>query len=245
MIFAAGLGTRLRPLTDNMPKALVPVHGEPLLHHVLTRLTGAGFDDIVINIHHFADMIEDYLRTSGWQDKVRISISDERDMLRDTGGGIRHAGPLLGDGNFLVHNVDIVSNLDLRAFYDAFPDGALAMLAVSRRETSRYLLFDDDMRLAGWTNTATGEVRSPYPDLDPASCKKYAFAGIHVLAHKALGLFGAEGFGEKFPVMDFYLKVADRYPVCGFVQDDLKIIDVGKPQSLAALEEEPFWQVRV
>ena len=134
MIFAAGLGTRLRPLTDNMPKALVPVHGEPLLHHVLTRLAGAGFDDIVINVHHFADMIEDYLRTSGWPDKVRISISDERDLLRDTGGGIRHAGPLLGEGNFLVHNVDIVSNLDLRAFYDAFPDGALAMLAVSRRE---------------------------------------------------------------------------------------------------------------
>ena len=99
------------------------------------------------------------------------------------------------------------------------------------------------MRLAGWTNTATGEVRRPYPDLDPAACTKYAFAGIHVLAHIALGLFGAEGFGEKFPVMDFYLKVADRYPVCGFVQDDLKIIDVGKPQSLAALEEGPFWKV--
>ena len=242
LIFAAGLGTRLRPVTDTRPKALVTIHGKTLLEYAVEKFVAAGITQIVINVHHFAGMIMDFVRErNGFG--ADISFSDESDLLRETGGGIRHAGPLLGDGNFLVHNVDIVSNLDLRAFYDAFPDGALAMLAVSRRETSRYLLFDDDMRLAGWTNTATGEVRSPYPDLDPASCTKYAFAGIHVLAHKALGLFGAEGFGEKFPVMDFYLKVADRYPVCGFVQDDLKIIDVGKPQSLAALEEGPFWKV--
>ena len=115
MIFAAGLGTRLRPLTDSMPKALVPVCGKPLLQITIEKLLSGGYDDIVVNVHHFAGQIRDFLSGRDWPG-ARISISDETDMLRDTGGGIRYAEPLLGDGSFLVHNVDIISDLDLAAF---------------------------------------------------------------------------------------------------------------------------------
>ena len=237
MIFAAGLGTRLKPLTDNMPKALVPVNGKPLLRILMDKLVSSGYDDIVVNVHHFAGMIEDFLTTVRY-DGVRIRISDERDLLRDTGGGISHAAPLLGgSGHFLVHNVDILSNLDLRLLEKAFSPDALAVLAVSDRKSSRYLLFDESMRLKGWTNTVTGEIRSPYPDLRPEHCRKYAFSGIHILSDKVFPLFGKEGFGEKFPIMDFYLKAAAEYPIYGVVPAGLKLLDVGKPESLAAASD--------
>lgn len=232
MIFAAGLGTRLKPLTDRMPKALVPVGGKPLLQTVLDRLVTSGYDDIVVNVHHFAAQITDYLSALDMPG-VRISISDESGMLRNTGGGIQYAEPLLGNGNFLVHNVDIISDLDLRKFAASVRDEAVATLAVSSRRTSRYLLFDEGMRLVGWTNTATGEVRSPFPDLNPDSCRKYAFAGIHLLTHKVFRLFREFGFEGSFPVMDFYLKAAGKYPVCGYVQEPLEIIDAGKPETLS------------
>ena len=231
MIFAAGLGTRLRPLTDNMPKALVPVCGRPLIDIVIGKLVSSGYDDIVVNVHHFAGMIEEHLgllRLEG----VKISISDERDLLRDTGGGIMHAEPLLGDGRFLVHNVDILSDIDMRQFEASVRPDALATLAVSERKTSRYLLFDDDMRLAGWTNTATGEIRSPYPDLDAQACRKYAFSGIHILSHDVFRLFRTAGFGEKFSIIDFYLRVAAAYPVYGVVPESSRLLDVGKRESL-------------
>ena len=233
MIFAAGLGTRLRPLTDNMPKALVPVCGRPLISIVIGRLISAGYDDIVINVHHFADMIEDYVHSMD-DFGIRIRFSDERAGLLDTGGGILHARPLLeGDGRFLVHNVDILSDADLRRFYmNADPD-AVATLLVSSRKTSRYLLFDDDMRLVGWTNVSTGEVRSPYPGLDVRACRKFAFSGIHVLSHEVFSLFRREGFAEKFSIMDFYLKAAADCPIYGAVPDSLELLDVGKPESLA------------
>lgn len=232
MIFAAGLGTRLRPLTDSIPKALVPVCGKPLLQITIEKLLSGGYDDIVVNVHHFAGQIRDFLSGRDWPG-ARISISDETDMLRDTGGGIRHAEPLLGDGSFLVHNVDIISDLDLEAFRSSVREDALATLAVSRRKTSRYLLFDGDMRLAGWMNASTGEVRSPYSGLDPDSCRKFAFAGIHILSHKVFSLFGKLGFGEKFSIVDFYLRAAADYPVYGAVQPGLGLIDVGKPESLS------------
>ena len=162
MIFAAGLGTRLKPLTDTIPKALVPVGGRPLIEIVIDRLKTAGFDDIVINVHHFADMIEEYVR-SRHDFGIRIRFSDERDTLLDTGGGILHAKSLLeGAGHFLVHNVDILSDVDLKSFAASAASDALATLLVSRRQTSRYLLFDNGMHMAGWTNVSTGEIRSPY-----------------------------------------------------------------------------------
>ena len=235
MIFAAGLGTRLKPITDTMPKALVPVCGEPLLYHVICKLRSAGYDDIVVNVHHFADKIRQYLGEHDFG--VRISISDETDLLRETGGAIRHARNLLCEaGHFLVHNVDIASNLDLEWFRSMMRPDALATLLVSERKTQRYLLFNDDMHLVGWTNIATGEVRSPYPDLDPADCRRYAFAGIHNISSGIFRVFEEHACPERFSIIDFYLRVCKEYPVYGAVQDNLTIIDVGKLENLAEAE---------
>ncbi|MBO4757524.1 MAG: nucleotidyltransferase family protein [Bacteroidales bacterium] len=237
MIFAAGLGTRLKPITDTIPKALVPVCGEPLLKHVITRLKAAGIDDIVVNVHHFADQIISYLEQNDFG--VRISVSDESDRLLETGGGIFHARDLLlsPEGRFLVHNVDILSDLDIRAFMDAWRPGALASLLVSPRKTQRYLLFDNDMRLVGWTNLSTGEIRSPYPGLDPSGYTMLAFSGIHQMSDDVFGVMESEGMGERFPIMDFYLKVCDRYPIYGIKPASLELIDVGKLDTLALAEE--------
>ena len=237
MVFAAGLGTRLKPLTDTMPKALVPVCGKPLLYHVLCRLRDAGYDDIVVNIHHFAGQIKDYLEANDFG--VRIRVSDESDLLRETGGGILFARRFLErpDGEpFLVHNVDIVSNLDLAWFREQWRPGALATLLVSERRTQRYLLFDDDMRLVGWTNIATGEVRSPYLDLDPEKYRKFAFAGIHNISPSVFGVFDFCGCTERFPIMDFYLQVCASHPIYGAVAPNLTLVDVGKIETLAEAE---------
>ncbi len=229
-VLAAGLGTRLKPLTDRMPKALVPVGGVPLLEQVVIRLKDAGYDDIVVNVHHFADMIEDFLDEKG-NFGTKMAISDERDLLCETGGAIRHAAPLLADaegGRFLVHNVDIVSDLDLEWFDSCFDEGGahLADLLVSDRQTSRYLLFDGDMRLVGWTNISTGEVRSPYPDLDAVACRRLAFAGIHNISTAILPMMAS--WPEKFSIIDFYLSLCDKYVIKGVEASGVSIRDVGK-----------------
>ncbi len=233
MVFAAGLGTRLKPLTDSMPKALVPVGGKPLIEHLLGKLKASGFNDVVINVHHFADMIEDWCQQHPMQ--MRILFSDERDKLLETGGGIKHAEPLLRDAldGFLIHNVDILSNADLRAIAEAGRSRA-ATLLVSQRETQRYLLFNDDMRLVGWTNTNTGEVRSPYPHLDPKLYHKYAFAGIHYMNPRLFKYFNE--WGDKFSIIDFYLSVCYKEPIYGHVQPGLKLLDVGKLDTLKEAE---------
>ena len=235
LVFAAGLGTRLRPLTDTMPKALVQVGGQPLLYHVLTKLRDAGISGAVVNVHHFAEQIIDYLSAHDFG--MPVQISDERDLLRETGGALLHARPLLGNKPFLVHNVDILSNLDIPAFCAAARPGALATLLVSERETQRYLLFDDDMRMKGWINVATGEVRSPYPALDVAACRRLAFDGIHFLSPEVFDAFARYGFEGRFPIMDFYIRACADYPVCACVQPGLTMMDIGKVGSLAAAEE--------
>ena len=236
MIFAAGLGTRLRPLTDRMPKALVPVAGEPLLRHVLDKLKSAGYDDITVNVHHFADMVEEDLAcTEGLAPEpgAGVHISDERALLLDTGGAVSHARRYLeGSGHFLLHNVDILSDLDLSALEAACRPDDLATLVVSERESSRRLLFDDELRLRGWTNLRTGEIRSPYPDLDPSTCRSYAFSGIHLMSDRVFGLMG----GGAFPVMDFYLENAASHSIRAYVAEGLRIIDVGKSDALALVE---------
>lgn len=234
MVFAAGLGTRLKPLTDTMPKALVHVAGKPLLEHLLDKLKAFGFNDVVINVHHFADMIEEWCQAhpSG----MHIWFSDEREQLLETGGGIKHAVPLLRDAQdgFLIHNVDILSNADLSALAEA-GRGRAATLLVSERETKRYLLFDDDMRLVGWTNIETGAVRSPYSNLDPKLYHKLAFAGIHYMNPRLFKYF--DEWGDKFSIIDFYLKVCDKEPIYGHVQDNLRLLDVGKLNTLKEAEE--------
>ena len=238
MIFAAGLGTRLKPITDTMPKALVPVCGQPLLYHVVTKLVSAGYDDLVVNVHHFPDRIIHYLHSHDFG--ARIGVSDERGFLRETGGGIRYAKDLLltdASGEpFLVHNVDIVSNLDLKWFREQHRPDALATLVVSERKTQRYFLFDGDGRLKGWTNLATGEVRSPFPDIDPENCRKLAFAGIHLISPSVFSAFDALGFGERFSIVDFYLKACAGHPVYGVVPPDLSLVDVGKFDTLPEAE---------
>lgn len=243
MIFAAGMGTRLKPLTDTLPKALVPVCGKPLLEHVSRRLAAAGFDQAVVNVHHFADMIQEWI---AGQDLIQMQVSDERKMLLETGGAIFHARRFLeGCGSFLVHNVDILSDLDIPWFMSTARPDALATLLVSERKSSRYLLFDPEtMRLVGWTNVQTGEVRSPYRDLDVMKCRALAFSGIHIISDRVFGamedyiedngLAGDET--PRFPIMDFYLSMIGNLDVYGVVADNLKLIDVGKFDTLAVAE---------
>ncbi len=233
LIFAAGLGTRLKPLTDTMPKALVPLHGTPLLAHTLQRLIDSGATEAVVNIHHFGQQIIDYLGSRDWGIPVRIS--DERDLLLETGGGLRRAAPLFTDGEapILIHNVDILSNADLPALYHASTSHD-ALLLVSDRPTQRYLLFDDDLRLRGWTNLATGEVRSPYPDLDPSGLHRLAFAGIHCFSPRLLPRMAE--WPEKFSIIDFYLKVCAEADIRACLQPGLQLLDVGKVDSLRQAE---------
>ena len=245
MIFAAGLGTRLKPLTDTMPKALVRVGGEPLIKRVIENLARAGVDRIVVNVHHFAGQIIDYLNENN-NFGLDIRISDETSGLLETGGGIKKAAPLFApDAPILIHNVDILSNVDLKKFYIAASvreerrvkseEGVDAVLLVSWRKTKRYLLFDDDMRLVGWTNIETGEVRSPYPELNPKECRMYAFAGIHALSPRLLKMM--DQFTDRFGIIDFYLKACATHNIKGYVKDDLKLMDIGKLDTLAQAEE--------
>lgn len=235
LVFAAGLGTRLKPLTDTMPKALVPVGGKPLLWHVVKKIESAGITDVVINVHHFADQIIDYVHS---QDDfgIKVTFSDERDLLRETGGGIRHARKFLQGESFLVHNVDILSDLDLRWFMSQARPDAISNVLVSDRKTKRYLLFDNDMRMVGWTNVQTGEVRSPYPDLDPDKFRKLAFSGVHLISNRIFTIFDDAGWGERFPIMDFYIKECASHPIYGVLPGRLRMIDVGKIDTLDEAE---------
>ena len=232
MIFAAGLGTRLKPLTDRIPKALVSVGGEPLLKRVIFQLKDAGFTRIVVNVHHFSQQIIDYLRENN-NFGMDIRISNESDKLLETGGGIKKAWPLFDQTEpILIHNVDILSNVNLQKFYQNAP--LAARLLVSERKTKRYLLFDDTMRLVGWTNIETGEVKSPYPHLNPKDYQMYAFSGIHMVAPSLFPLMEEES--DKFPIMDFYLKHCDKVRIEGYVKNDLKLMDVGKQETLKEAE---------
>ena len=232
MIFAAGLGTRLKPLTDRIPKALVSVGGEPLLKRVIFQLKDAGVTRIVVNVHHFSQQIIDYLRENN-NFGMDIRISDESDKLLETGGGIKKAWPLFDQTEpILIHNVDILSNVNLQKFYQNAP--LAARLLVSERKTKRYLLFDDTMRLVGWTNIETGEVKSPYPGLNPKDYQMYAFSGIHMVAPSLFPLMEDEP--DKFPIMDFYLRHCDKVRIEGYVKNDLKLMDVGKQETLKEAE---------
>lgn len=233
MLFAAGMGTRLKPLTDHMPKALVKVADRPLLDIVMQKLVNAGADEVVVNVHHFADQIKEYVATHDWG--IEVKVSDETAGLLDTGGGLKRALPLFGENGepILLHNVDILSNADLKSFY-AHSVGADALLMVSERQTQRYLLFDDEGRLCGWTNIATGEVRSPYPSLDLDRLHRYAFSGIHCFAPSLKRWM--DEWPEKFPIMDFYLSVCDKVRIQADVRPSLQLMDVGKLNTLSAAE---------
>lgn len=233
MLFAAGLGTRLRPLTDTMPKAMVPVDGRPLIEIVTKHLISQGATEIIVNVHHFGQQIIDFIDQHSWS--IPIRISDERDALLNTGGGLRKAQSLFTDDGepILIHNVDILSNAPLADFYRENTSHD-ATLMVSQRDTQRYLLFDDDMRLRGWTNIATGEVRSPFADIVPEKLHRYAFSGIHLFSPRLFSLM--EHYPTAFPIMDFYLEQCAKADIRGHVQDNLKLMDVGKLNTLHEAE---------
>lgn len=255
MIFAAGLGTRLGILTQDRPKALVALKGKPLLQHVVERLVGEGFLCLTVNVHHFASQIIDYLHSPHFTDYAKsvglqIQISDESDRLLDTGGGLKKAAPLLFGHNssssvhggapsvrdsdsVLIHNVDILSNAKLSRLYSSIHD-ADALLLVSQRETSRYLLFNNDMRMMGWENIKTGEVRSPFDKAELSDCRRLAFSGIHVVSKRLVDAM--HDWSDKFGIMDFYIQSCGNLNIRGMEDKSLKIIDVGKADVLSRLE---------
>ena len=223
-----------------MPKALVTVGGQPLIRRVIARLKEAGATRIVVNVHHFANQIVSYLHDND-NFGTDIRISDETAQLLETGGGIKKAAPLFNaDEPILIHNVDILSNVDLVELYtfaaveEEGKAKADAVVLVSNRVTKRYLLFDDEMNLVGWTNIETGEVKSPYPHLDVAKCQRFAFAGIHVVSPRLFKLM--DTFPDKFGIIDFYLSICATHHVRGYVKTDLKLMDIGKLDTLHQAE---------
>ncbi|MHB9055003.1 MAG: nucleotidyltransferase family protein [Paludibacteraceae bacterium] len=236
MIFAAGLGTRLKPITNSIPKALVPINGKPLLEHVIQKLKLADFDEIIINVHHFPDQIINFLKSKNNFD-IHIEISDERDELLDTGGGIKKAAHFFNDGKpFLVHNVDILSNVDLKNVYNQHlnDENRLCSLIVSNRNTNRYLLFNRKEHLCGWVNMKTGKTK-PFEKMDILPFQKLAYAGIQVVSPKIFELM--EKKPNKFPIMDFYLQNCCNERIVGYVPQNLSVLDVGKLNSLESAED--------
>ena len=266
MIFAAGLGTRLKPLTDNMPKALVPLAGKTLLQWQIERLKAAGITDIVVNVHHFPDMIINYLRDND-NFGCRIAVSDERDMLLETGGGLRKAKELLtsspnsliASSPILICNVDILSNIDLHALLHAYNPEEMGVVVVSPRDTQRYLLFDNTNRLCGWTNIATGEIRpaslvsslnilpptgeadlqaKPTYQLQRSDLSPLAFSGMQVLNPRIFEVMDkvVAEKGDKFSLIDLYLSIAEKEILRAFIPENYRMMDVGKIAQLSEAE---------
>lgn len=233
LIFAAGLGTRLRPLTLTVPKALVKVGGVPMLERVILKMRDAGMEECVVNAWHFADRIVEFLKDNDFGIRTSVSLEGGDEPL-ETGGGIKFARPLLDGGRFLVHNVDMLSNLDIRRFVAQDRPDSLATLLLADKPADRYLLFDDGMRLVGWTNVKTGEVKSPYPDFDPSAYRRYSFCGIHIVSPEVFALM--EDWPDRFSITDFYLKSAAAHPIYGVLATDLNLIDIGSPETLAEAE---------
>lgn len=229
MIFAAGLGTRLRPLTGTIPKALVKIEGKPLLEIVIDHLKNHGVKEIVVNVHHFADQVIDFIHASNHFD-IRVEISEERDLLLDTGGGLKKVEWFFDDRRpFIVHNVDIISDIDIRNFYQWHAkQGALASLVVRERPGKRFLLFNAEMQLCGWKNTETGKqvlAREAGDRLIPL-----AFSSIHVIDPRIFSLINEEGV---FSIRDLYLRLAGEHKILGYKDNTSRWVDVGTHDSLA------------
>ncbi|MDE5678799.1 nucleotidyltransferase family protein [Phocaeicola sp.] len=268
MIFAAGLGSRLKPLTDTRPKALVTVGGKTMLEYVLLRLKEAGFDEIVINTHHFANQISAFLEANR-NFGIKIHISDETDQLLDTGGGLEKASPMLlpttdqeniGTSHqkratcqetdtkeppmairgemqtncCLLHNVDILSNCNLKSFIHHHQQSlrVFATLLVSRRKTSRYLLFDKDNMLCGWVNKETMATKPIGFKYQEGEYKEYAYSGIQIV-NPILFKYLPKG---KYSIIDFYLSMCHKIKIQAYVEDELQLIDIGKPETLEKAE---------
>lgn len=220
-ILAAGLGTRLKPITDTIPKALVEVNGKTLLERTIEKLLKADVDEIIINVHHFADQIETFLGTRDFG--IPIYISDERKEVLGSGGALKHAEKLLhGDEPFLVHNVDVISDIDLLDMLYLYQNSkASAVLAVRQRDTKRMLCFDEDHHLCGWKNKETGELKG-------RDGIELAFSGIHLI-HPELLKRLPKG---KSSIIDLYLEIAKSGTILAYDHSDGEWMDVGTPERL-------------
>lgn len=230
MILAAGLGTRLKPFTENHPKALLPVNGKSLLQRNIAYLQSFGVNDIVVNVHHFADQIINTIKeNNGWG--ANIMVSDESDEVLETGGGLKKAGFFLQDAAepFVLMNADMLTDLDLGAMKNLHTQSnVLATLAVTNRSTSRYLLFDDNNILCGWLNEKTGEQKGK------AGTKK-AFSGIHIISPQIFKHIKEEG---KFSMIDLYLRLAfEGFTINCFDHSNGRLLDVGKPEAVLIAAE--------
>lgn len=227
MVFAAGLGTRLRPYTNDRPKALVELQGKTLLEIVLRRLHSFGVEEVVVNVHHYADMVERYLLDKEYFD-LKIHISDERQQLLDTGGGLLKAKAHLSDAPFLIHNVDILSDLDLNILYEQhLCDPSLSTLAVRHRKTSRYLEFDQSGRLCGWINKKTGERKI---SREAQGVAQWAYSGMAVIDPTLFAYFPKNK--AVFSIIEVWLEAAKHGFIRNFPHDESSWLDVGKPEEL-------------
>lgn len=235
MIFAAGLGTRMRPLTDTRPKALIEVNGMTLLEINIRRLVLAGFTDIIVNVHHHAEQIELFIMENATRLGANIVASDERELLLDTGGGLQEASWFFDDNKpFLVCNADILSNIDLKKLYHAHLNNknAIATFAVQQRETSRYMLFDDNMILHGWLNTKTKEIKTPR--LGATRLAMYSFSCFQVLSPEVLRLMPSK---KVFSMIDLYLHLCPSHNVRAYPHHADLWCDVGKPEALTEAQQ--------
>lgn len=232
MIFSAGLGTRLRPLTNDRPKALVEVSGRSLLEWNILRLQAAGYTEIVVNVHHFGDRVIDFIEHLSLEG-MRFYVSDERSELLDTGGGLWHASEFLVDGeDFLLCNADILTDLDLAALRQQhLSQNALATLSVRQRQSSRYLLFDQEKVLCGWQNLKTGETKM---SRSQTNLTAWAFSGHHYISPRIFPLIAERGV---FSIIDLYLRLAQDHDIYAFPDQEAHWLDVGKPERLALADD--------
>lgn len=230
MIFAAGLGTRFKPWTDKHPKALAVVNGKSLLQRNVEYLQQYGIDEVVVNVHHFADQIVEAIeKANGWGSK--IIISDESNEVLETGGGLLMAKEHLKDSTFLTINVDILTDLNLKAFLSFHQqESATISLAVTSRETTRYLLFNEYNRLCGWRNTA------PFRERIVVEADQYLQKGYSGIALFEPAVFGAITQSGKFSLIDVYLSMAPHHKIAGYDHTQNKVIDVGRPESVVLAE---------
>lgn len=237
LVFAAGLGTRLRPLTDHKPKALVELCGVTMLERVITNIKSCGITDVVVNVHHFGDQIIDFLKDKD-NFGINITISDERDLLLDTGGGILKARHLLeGDEPFLVHNADILTDLNLAemiAYHKA--NGADVTLLAKQRSTQRYLVFGENNQMVGWTNIATGEVK-PADLVVNQENSLLAFGGVHVISPRIFDSLAKFATEPKFSIMQYYIAACRDISIAGYNPDGYNWFDIGKIETLQKAEK--------
>jgi NDP-sugar pyrophosphorylase family protein len=229
MIFAAGLGTRLQNETVAKPKALVDVGGKPLLQHAIEKLKAEGIAEIVVNVHHFSELVISFIKQNDFG--IPVHISDETEKLLDTGGGLKKAaGFFKGNEPVLVYNVDIISNIEISGLVsEHLKTGALVTLVVRKRETQRYFKFDTEKRLVGWINKKTGETKRSNPE-HFENATEMAYSGIHIFNPEIFSLMPET---KRFSVTDFYLELAKKQKIMGFYDDSDLWMDVGKPEQLA------------